>query len=369
LPTDKVPKGLTVILDPAADVLAFMARPDADDAAFDALALRLFAHQVEHNAPYRRFCQERGRLPRTVRSWRDIPPVPIQAFKDVTLSCVPTEQCERVFMTSGTTRGDLRGRHHHPALQVYDDSMRRGFQQFFMCEHARLPMLVLFPTEAMMPNSSLAHYLALAKHHFGELGSRYGIDDSGLQLEAVIAWLQQAQALGRPVAVVGASYSWVHLIDALQARGLSFHLPAGSRLLDTGGFKGQSRDIPMQEFYALLSRTLDVPAQRCINMYGMTELSTQWYDAGNAELPSIKRGPHWIRWRLIDPVSGRDVPAGQEGIVVHCDLANYNAVTTILTEDVGIAAGDGFKLLGRAQGSQAKGCSIAVDQFLQASRS
>ena len=345
-----------------------MARADADEAAFDALALRLFAHQVEHNAPYRRFCQDRGRLPRTVRSWRDIPAVPIQAFKDLTLSCVPIDQCERVFMTSGTTRGDVRGRHYHPALAVYDASMQRGFQQFFMAEHTQLPMLVLFPTEAMMPHSSLAHYLALALQTFGAQGSEYGIDDQGLRLEAVVHWLQHAQTHGQPVAILGASYSWVHLIDALQARGQSFTLPAGSRLLDTGGFKGQSRDIPMREFYDLLSTTFGVPAQACINMYGMTELSTQWYDAGNAELPSIKRGPHWIRWRLIDPITGRDVPPGQEGIVVHCDLANYNAVTTLLTEDVGVAAGEGFKLLGRAQGSQAKGCSIAIDQFLKATQ-
>ena len=357
-----------MIHNPAADVLTFMAQPGANEAAFNALALRLFAHQVEHNAPYRRFCQERGRLPRTVRSWRDIPAVPIQAFKDLTLSCVPVDQCERVFMTSGTTRGDVRGRHYHPALAVYDDSMRRGFQQFFMQEHTNLPMLVLFPTETMMPNSSLAHYLALALQTFGAEGSEQGIDDNGLRLEAVIRWLQQAQAHGQPVAMVGASYSWLHLIDALQVRGQRFVLPAGSRVLDTGGFKGQSRDIPMREFYDLLSSTFGVPAQACINMYGMTELSTQWYDAGNAELPSVKRGPHWIRWRLIDPITGRDVPAGQEGIVVHCDLANYNAVTTILTEDVGVAAGDGFKLLGRAQGSQAKGCSIAVDQFLKATQ-
>jgi len=357
-----------VIHDPADDVLAFMARADADEAAFDALALRLFAHQVEHNAPYRRFCQDRGRLPRTVRSWRDIPAVPIQAFKDLTLSCVPIEQCERVFMTSGTTRGDVRGRHYHPALTVYDASMQRGFQQFFMAEHTQLPMLVLFPTEAMMPHSSLAHYLALALHRFGAQGSEYGIDDQGLRLEPVVHWLQHAQAHGQPVAILGASYSWVHLIDALQARGQSFALPAGSRLLDTGGFKGQSRDIPMRKFYGLLSTTFGVPAQACINMYGMTELSTQWYDAGNAELPSIKRGPHWIRWRLIDPITGRDVPPGQEGIVVHCDLANYNAVTTVLTEDVGVAAGEGFKLLGRAQGSQAKGCSMAIDQFLKATQ-
>ncbi len=366
------PKRSDVIHDPAADVLAFMARPSvdpaSDDAAFNALALSLFAHQFEHNAAFRRFCQGRGRLPRTVRDWRDIPAVPIQAFKDLTLSCVPTESCQRVFMTSGTTRADVKGRHYHPALEVYDTSMRLNFQQSFMGAHDRLPMLVMFPTEQAMPNSSLAHYLALAVQGFGTPDSLYGIHEQGIEFDRVVAWLQQAQAAGAPVAVLGASYSLVHLMDALRERQLRFALPAGSRVLDTGGFKGQSRDIPMQDFYQLLGQSFGVEPAQCINMYGMTELSTQWYDRGNAELPSIKRGPAWIRWRLVDPITGRDVPAGQEGIVVHCDLANYNSVTTLLTEDVGVAAEDGFRLLGRAQGSQAKGCSMAIDSFLQASR-
>ena len=100
----------------------------------------------------------------------------------------------------------------------------------------------------------------------------------------------------------------------------------------------------------------------------MTELSTQLYDAGNTTTPSVKRGPHWLRTRVIDPISGQEMPQGERGILVHTDLANYNSVTTILTEDVGIATDDGFVLLGRAQGSQAKGCSLAVDEFLQAAR-
>jgi hypothetical protein len=111
-----------------------------------------------------------------------------------------------------------------------------------------------------------------------------------------------------------------------------------------------------------------VPRSHCFNMYGMTELSTQLYDAGNSTNPSIKRGPHWIRTRVIDPISGKDMPKGQRGILVHTDLANYNSVTTILTEDLGIATDDGFILLGRAQGAQAKGCSLAVEEFLRASR-
>ena len=103
-------------------------------------------------------------------------------------------------------------------------------------------------------------------------------------------------------------------------------------------------------------------------MYGMTELSTQFYDDGNAQLPAVKSGPHWIRSRTVDPMTGQDVPAGERGVLAHCDLANFNSVTTILTEDVGITVDGGFLLLGRAEGAQAKGCSMAVDAFLQAAR-
>jgi hypothetical protein len=217
-----------------------------------------------------------------------------------------------------------------------------------------------------MPNSSLAHYLALALHEFGTGDSRYYLDANGLQIDALCATLDAVQHSGEPFALLGASYSFVHLMDALQARGLTFHLPAGSRLLDTGGFKGQSREMAMDEFYNTLATTFGVPRSACINMYGMTELSTQFYDAGNAVLPALKSGPHWIRSRVLDPMSGQELPFGERGILAHTDLGNFNSVTTILTEDVGVAVDGGFLLLGRAQGAQAKGCSLAVDEFLRA---
>jgi phenylacetate-coenzyme A ligase PaaK-like adenylate-forming protein len=131
--------------DPVTDLLGFIARDDAGEADFNALALRLFARQFQHNPAFQRFCQQRGRTPRTVRRWQDIPAVPINGFKDLTLSCVPTEGCERVFMTSGTTRGDVRGRHWHPDLQVYDLSMTRNFRQRFMAGRETMRMGILFP--------------------------------------------------------------------------------------------------------------------------------------------------------------------------------------------------------------------------------
>ncbi|MDR2334061.1 MAG: long-chain fatty acid--CoA ligase [Burkholderiaceae bacterium] len=349
-----------------ADLLAFIRMDASSDDQFDSLALRLFAHQHEFNLPFRNFCVRRGATLRSVKSWRDIPAVPIDAFKAMELRSEPAAAGERVFMTSGTTGRAARGRHFHPRLDVYDLSMKRNFAQRFMHGVERMPMGILFPDEQAMPNSSLAHYLALAKSEFGSGDSRYFLTPEGIDMAGLCAALESAEASGLPYALLGASFSLVHVMDALSAQGRSFRLPAGSRILDTGGYKGQSRELPLEAFYADLSRLLGVPRSHCINMYGMTELSTQFYDDGNAVLPSVKSGPHWIRSRLVEPVTGRDVAPGERGILVHCDLGNYNAVSTILTEDVGLWADGGFLLLGRAEGAAAKGCSLAVEEFVKA---
>jgi hypothetical protein len=350
------------------DLLAFMQAQTPSDDAFNQLALRLFEYQYRLNLPFQRFCQQRGKTVRSVKTWCDIPAVPINGFKELTLSCVAPTDAERVFMTSGTTQGDVKGRHYHPTLAVYDESMRLNFAQRFMADRQKIRMGILFPTEVLLKNSSLAHYLALAAQEFGTPESHYLLTQAGLDFDRLVAELARAEQTGEPYALLGTSYSFVHLLDELQRLGKSFILPKGSRLLDTGGFKGQSRELSMEDFYNQLSSRLGIDRADCINMYGMTELSTQFYDAGNATLPSVKSGPHWIKTRVVDPLSGHDVPVGTQGVLSHCDLGNFNSVTTLLTEDVGVAVKDGFLLLGRVQGSAAKGCSLAVEEFLNAAR-
>lgn len=350
-------------------LLEFLDQVDCTDAGFDSLAAALFAFQYEHGEPYRRFCQRRGVTPRRVKGWRDVPPVPISAFKDATLSCVPPAECERVFMTSGTSRGASRGRNHHPTIEVWDRSMRRHFEQRFMRGDSPLTMLLLFPDEQQLPNSSLARYLSLAARCHGTPQSRSFIGPSGLDVDGVCDALASAVSSAQPVALMGASFSIVHLLDALGERGLRYALPAGSRILDTGGYKGQARELSPDAFYDGLNDAFGVPRSRCINMYGMTELSSQFYDAGNERSPSIKHAPHWVRSRILDPLSGRELPRGERGVLAHCDLANFNSAIAILTEDVGIATDGGFVLLGRAEGAAARGCSLAVQEFLEATRS
>ncbi len=345
----------------------FLEKNKASEEDFNKLALKIFAYQFKNNLPYQTFCRQKGKTPRLVKSWREIPYVPINAFKEVPLSCTEPERAEAVFMTSGTTKG-VRGKHYHPTLLIYDQSMKRNFKQRFMKETEKIRMGILFPTENELPNSSLAHYLALAVREFGTESSRYLLKESGLELEQLINELTVAEETGEPYALLGASYSFVHLFEELERLGKTFSLPKGSRILDTGGYKKQSKELELEEFYQLLSSYLGVSREACINMYGVTELSTQFYDDGNELVPSVKSGPHWIKTLVIDPLTGVEVEKGKPGVLVHCDLANFNSVTTILTEDMGIEVDDGFLLLGRVKGAEARGCSIAVEEFIHTTK-
>ena len=347
-------------------LLDFIAADQADDDAFNTLALKLFAYQFEHNAPFRKFSLARGKTPKTVRRWEDIPATPINAFKTLDLTCTPPADAAAVFMTSGTTQGGVRGKSYHPTLAVYDASMRRNFAARFMGGQERMAMGVLFPSPALMPNSSLAHYLGLARRDFGLNGGSQLVGEAGVDYERLFGDLDQAVAAGEPYALLGASFSLVHALDEMDRVGKQVRLPDGSRILDTGGFKGQSRELEPDAFYDALERAFGVPRSRCVNMYGMTELSTQFYDDGNARSPSVKSGPHWIRTRVVDPLTGVSLPKGQQGVLAHTDLAHFNIVTTILTEDIGVEVDGGFLLLGRAEAAAAQGCSIAVDAFLEA---
>jgi phenylacetate-coenzyme A ligase PaaK-like adenylate-forming protein len=349
------------------DLLTILQSDSLGEQDFNQMALQTFAYQYTNNLPFRKFCQQKGKTLRTVKSWRDIPAVPINAFKEVPLSCIPPEEAERFFMTSGTTKG-VKGKHYHPTLQVWNASMRLNFKKRFMKGMEKIRMGILFPTEEEMPNSSLARYLALAKKEFGTAESQYLLTENGINLNLLIQELEQAERSGEPYALLGASFSFVHLLEELEKQGRHFQLPSRSRVLDTGGFKNQSKEWDLDDFYDQISSLLGVPRFDCINMYGMTELSSQLYDSGNEHVPSVKSGPHWLKTRIIHPLTGEEVTEGERGVIVHCDLANFNSVTTILTEDVGMKVKDGFLLLGRAQGTEAKGCSIAVEEFIKAAK-
>jgi hypothetical protein len=68
--------------------------------------------------------------------------------------------------------------------------------------------------------------------------------------------------------------------------------------------------------------------------------------------------PPWARVQIISPETNREVADGETGLIRVFDLANVFSVMAIQTEDLGIRHGDSFELLGRAQFTEPRGCSL-----------
>jgi hypothetical protein len=345
------------------------ALPDAD---FDRLARAAFAHQFARNLPYRRFCERRGVRPETVERWEDVPAVPTDAFRAAALVCGDAADAVATFRTSGTTRGtENRGAHHFPSLALYDAALRAGFRTHLLPEGGRMRIVSLVPRPADAPDSSLSHMAGAVVADLGAAGGGWfvspegGVDAAGLERA-----LRGAGDAGEPVCILGTAFALVHWLDGLSAAGERFALPAGSRLMDTGGFKGRSREVTREELYGAVGERLGIGAAWCVNEYGMTELSSQFYDgvAGSAAPVEARLhvGPGWVRTQATDPETLRPLAHGQVGVLRHFDLANLGSVMAIQTADLGVTSPAGFRVLGRARGAEARGCSLAAEELLRA---
>jgi hypothetical protein len=331
----------------------------AGEDAFNALALELFAFQFEEVLIYRRLCKRRGIEPASIQHWRDIPALPTVAFKEYEVTCLAEGERTHEFRSSGTT-GQTPSRHYHNAasLALYEASLLPWFaRQFFGGGEV---MLFLTPPPAQAGHSSLVHMFKTVREKFGGAGSQFcgraEADGSwNVHFDSVMAGVREAIAQREPVTLLGTAFSFVHWLDHLAENNIRMRLPTGSRILETGGYKGRSRVVPKQQLHRMMTRHLGVPRADIITEYGMCELSSQAYDGMT---PGQFQFPPWVRTRIISPETGAEVGEGETGVLQIFDLANVYSVLGVQTEDLAISRPDGFELLGRPAGVEMRGCSL-----------
>ena len=331
---------------------------DADE-DFNRVALALFAFQFEEVPIYSRLCQ--------------IPVLPAAAFKEHIVSSLGENERTRVFHSSGTTE-HVPSRHFHSAesLSIYEASMLPWFQRHFLADHPDFGprgavFVFLTPNPTLAPHSSLVYMFQKILEEYGGAHSFYAgtcLNATGawrLEFDLIDATMRRSIADNRPVAVLGTAFSFVHWLDYLADNKIRLRLPAGSRIMETGGYKGRSRSVAKPELRRLMTKFLAVPESHIITEYGMSELSSQAYD-GVVGQTGPARGtfhfPPWVRTQIISPETGTVAAAGETGLLRIFDPANIRSVMAIQTEDLAAGCGDGFELLGRLEAAEPRGCSL-----------
>jgi hypothetical protein len=367
-----------------------------DDGRLNPLALELFALQFAHNTAYRKICEARGVSPKTVKHWTRIPAVPTSAFKELDLTCLPPHQRATVFHSSGTTE-QRPSRHFHNAesLAVYETSLWSWFRIHLLSDKLKLglqpsatpvgvqasacgfpgeehELAILTPPPIRVPHSSLVHMFDVVRRELGApdssfMGELTGDGSWAVNFQAAAAALRRACKRQSPLVLLGTAFSFVHLLDSLAEQNVHLQLPARSRVMETGGYKGRSRRLPKAELHALITQHLGVPPSHIVCEYGMSELSSQAYDgaipSSGFRVPgsgSAFRFPCWARAQIISPETGHEVAERETGLICVFDLANVFSVMAVQTEDLAARRADGFDLIGRAEHVEPRGCSLMV---------
>jgi hypothetical protein len=335
---------------------------------FDRLACDLARFQAQHVAGYGRLCAARHvDLDRLARA-ADAPAVPTDAFKVSTVFALHDEDARAVFRTSGTTLG-ARGTHRMRDVGTYDRAaLAFGRAMLAAGLSPPFPVLVVGPSVEQASDSSLSHMAsAFVKAWGGDAAppaETYFVRDGQLDVAGLQRRVERLPSATAAV-LLATSFALVHLLDALAGRPLP--LPRGSRVMLTGGYKGKSREVEAGELRRALASAFALHPRALVGEYGMTELSSQFWEAtvaSESAPPGIYVEPPWARVVAVHPETLEPAPDGAVGIARIEDLANVDSAFAVLTQDRVRRVQGGFELLGRAPGAAPRGCSIALDEML-----
>ncbi len=357
---------------------------EPDPEPFDSLAVDLARFQAEHVPGFARLLGARGIDPAELRLAGEVPAVPTDAFKLTRVATFPAEEETQTFRTSGTTQGqEARGVHSFRDVGTYDRGAVAFGRASLVADLLRLratmrvPILVLGPSPEELPDSSLTHMNALFVGAFGEpvpTDATYFIKDEVLDVVGLDERVARLLVGGTEGALVLAtSFALVHFLEAVGDA--PFRLPAGSRVMQTGGFKGKAREVDAATLRRDVARAFCLDERSVVSEYGMTELSSQFYERTAVDADArlgVYCEPPWARVVAVHPETLEPVPHGEVGIARIEDLLNVDSAFAVLTADRvrrvddGTEANRGFELLGRAPGAPPRGCSLAIDEMLSA---
>lgn len=309
---------------------------------FNAESLRIFTYQYHNNPTYNTFCKHLKKHPENVHSIEDIPFLPIQFFKSHRILSNKTP-IQEIFTSSGTT-GTTTSKHYVTNLALYQASFTLGFTKFYGTIEDYM-VIGLLPSYLERKGSSLVYMVNdfIQKSKYAESG--FFLNDVEKLKNLLLNYDGH-----RKILLIGVSFALLDLVEAFQ-----FKLKS-TIVMETGGMKGRRKEMIREELHSILKAGFGV--SHIHSEYGMTELLSQAYSKGNgifscpASMQILIRNTENPQQILNDYTTG--------GINV-IDLANFNSISFIATQDLGKKVGaNQFEILGRFDHSDIRGCNLMV---------
>ncbi len=302
----------------------------------------------------------------SVKSYKDLPFLPVRLFKELELKSVSQENVVKIMTSSGTTGQAFS--------KIYLDRVTSSNQQKSMVKivseytgSSRMPMIII-DCSGVVKNRTMFSARGAGILGFSIFGVKkiYALDDDmKLDVERIRSFLEKYQ--GHRILLFGFTFMiWQHFYKELlrlKEEGISFDLSNGV-LIHGGGWKKLiSEAVSPEEFH---KRLYDACGLDCIHdYYGMVEQTGCIYmqcECGHLHSSIFS---DLIARR---PLDFSECDIGEKGIIqVVSAIPESYPGHSLITEDEGVVEGVDdcpcgrkgkyFKIIGRMQNAEIRGCS------------
>jgi hypothetical protein len=299
----------------------------------------------------------------------NIPFMPVALFKSHALKSVPDSDVVKCMTSSGTT-GQAVSRIFLDKKTAQDQATALVKIMQHCLGKKRLPMVIIDQAQVVKNRDSFSARGAgiLGMSQFGYRPHYALRDDMSLDVEGLLAYLQQFDT-NQPIFLFGFTFIvWQYFVLALEEQGITLDLPQAI-LVHSGGWKKlQDMAVSTAVFNARMQSVAGI--KQCTNFYGMVEqVGSIFVENPLQYLHAPVYGDVIIR----DPQTLAVLPPGQPGLIqVLSVLPHSYPGHSLLTEDIGILHGTDhpeiamggryFEVLGRVPKSEVRGCSDTFQQ-------
>jgi len=317
----------------------------------------VFKFQYENNEVYRKFCNFLGKNKRNVKEIKDIPLMPVRFFKRYEIKTFRGKP-KLSFISSGTSEG-IRSKSFYKDIEFINKSILTSFEYFLLPDNIRTNFYIFFEPFNVRKNSSLSYMLSLVSGNFSR--KTYFIYER-TQYEYAFRKLKNER---KPVLILGTTISLYDFMSFLKEKDRVLYLEKGSRIMDTGGWKGRRVSIRGSVLLNMYRRYFNISETHVINEYGMCELASQFYDITLRKYIFEKKKTRYkyslpfLKFRIIND-EGEDDKRGLIGIL---DLFNLDTCSFLLTPDMGREKGKGFEIIERVD-DELRGCALISEEIL-----
>ncbi len=350
------------------DILEALLEENTKRTFWESIWLELFQIHARFHPLYSIFIKRLGIDPSRITGVDEIPYIHISVFRYHDVAFEPERPPLAIFRSSGTT-GGMNTRSRHPVFDfdLYNTASPILFRRFVLCDIDSILMLILAPSYHLNKESSLAYMLHILFSQFARPGSIFAWSENGPDYEKALKWLQ-SHSQHEPICIFATALALYYFLQFSKKQGMErLPLHPGSRIVETGGFKGIRVNLNKEMFYKEISDFFEVPLSFLTSEYGMTELTSQLYDntlySGTTGAFSSRRfiAPPWLHVTILDPVTWKPRPPHTEGPLAFIDPLNLYTIPFFVTEDRGTIDETGIVLKGRLEHAPLRGCSLLAE--------